>query len=121
MRLICGILNCQNTQKRDPVERLVDVPWWISVALAAVAYVTFAFVLPSLELPSIPWVPSPADFFRNFAPFIAWMFLSLAALSVLLSLHKRKQREQTQRELLEVYRVMETERIETDSMKHTEK
>ena len=111
----------RSERPKDLFDQLMEMPWWISVALAALVYVPLAIVLPSLELPDIPWVIKYAWYAHQFAPFIALVFLMLAAQSAFLSRYKRKQREQTQKELLEVYRVLGDERTATGSVEHTGK
>ena len=100
----------------DPLDILLKAPWWISAALAALVYVSLAIVLPSLELPDIPWVREYAGYAHQFAPFIALMFLVQAVMAALLSRYNRKQREQTQQEVQALLRVLETQPALTDSV-----
>ena len=103
---------------RDPLVRLAELPWWITFTLGVLVYYFLEVVLPSLQLPDVFWVVLITDFLHTLAPFIACLLLGPAVISALLSRHKQKQQDQTQKELLEVYRVMEDERTATDNLEH---
>ena len=78
--------------QKEPLDFLLALPWWINVVLATLAYVTFAFVLPSQELFSTPISEGLVNGMRKFAPIAAGIFLVPAAISTLLSRHRRKER-----------------------------
>ena len=67
--------------RRSPslLELLIEVPWWVSAALAAVAFVSLRYVFPAF----VPKESFPAGAFghglKEAAPFVAFVFFLLAA------------------------------------------
>lgn len=67
---------------------LTEVPWWVSVALAALIYVGMRWILPSMDF-SNPMLKSLAAAMPN----IAWVFGLLFLFPALISFFKGKQRQ----------------------------
>lgn len=69
---------------------LVALPWWVSVTLAAIAYVALAYGAPSLSLSNL-FLQSIA---KITAPLLAWpaalLLLALAVASALAALYRRR-------------------------------
>lgn len=83
----------QNTMKRkdDSIwDILHDLPWWASVAVAVLAFVTLKYIFPFVG----PENPAIREIFKtagpNLAPFFAFIFMLIAAFSFF---HSRRQKK----------------------------
>jgi restriction system protein len=68
---------------------LVECPWWISVLVAGIAFVSLRFILPSIDFGSMA-VNAFAKGLSGAAPFVALVLLLPAPIAALNSWLKRK-------------------------------
>lgn len=71
------------------IEVLVDLPWWVSVVVAGIAYVALAVVLPSVTIESVV-MRNIANAFSTMAPFVGCFLLFPAPISAFNSWRKRR-------------------------------
>jgi restriction system protein len=68
---------------------LVECPWWISVLVAGIAFVSLRFILPSIDFGSMA-ANAFAKGLSGAAPFVALVLLLPAPIAALNSWLKRK-------------------------------
>ncbi len=71
------------------IQVLVDLPWWVSVVVAGIAYVALAVVLPSVTIESVA-VRGVVNAFSTMAPFVGCFLLFPAPISAFNSWRKRR-------------------------------
>jgi len=68
---------------------LFECPWWVSVLVSGIAFLSLRFILPSIDFGSIA-ANSFAKGLSGVAPFVAIVLLLPAPISVFNSWRKRK-------------------------------
>lgn len=68
---------------------LMMLPWWVSVIVSAIAYISLAFILPSIVFESI-FLQSFAKALPNLAPVVAFFLLIPAPISAFHAWRKRQ-------------------------------
>jgi len=68
---------------------LVECPWWVSVLVSGIAFITLRFILPSIDFGGMA-ANSFAKGLSNAAPFVGIVLLLPAPISALNSWKKKK-------------------------------
>ncbi|MGH8094174.1 MAG: restriction endonuclease [Chthoniobacterales bacterium] len=76
-------------RKSSFVEDLILCPWWVSVVLAAVAWVALRVIVPTIQFGN-PLLKALPSFAEQIAPLGAFALLALAALSALRAWQNRR-------------------------------
>ena len=77
----------KRTRADDLAEALTTLPWWVNVTLAAIIYISFKYIPPSIEFQN-PAVKAVANALPNFAGFFAFFLLMMALISAVKAWHR---------------------------------
>jgi hypothetical protein len=89
----CEALMSPETNMTDPKDdSILDIvlarPWWVSFAIAAVAYVAWRFVPPLIA--GYPHLADLANGLMRIAPPLSIMFAAVVPVALLSKLHRRR-------------------------------
>jgi restriction system protein len=76
-------------KNESPAELLIKAPWWISAALALVAFVGMRWIYPATQTQSAAGT-ALSNASKALAPYVALFFVLLASLSAVFAARKRK-------------------------------
>jgi hypothetical protein len=88
--------NMPDTKHDSILDVILARPWWVSLAIAAVAYVAWRFVPPLIA--GHPHLADLANGLMRVAPPLSIMFAAVVPVALLSRLHRRRRRKDDEAE-----------------------